>query len=303
MYFFIVFFFLLCIAFFIIHFYRRRWIIQKICNMNECEKLCLLHKLTKPFGFFYLPVQDIISSRSDAWQKDFGYCTLYDHTAPFFNMVFDCEPIYFDYNNQTWMIELWKGQYGINIGGEIGIYHADSVLSPDQYEQTTFYGVSDIELLPVSMKLNDRGKSLFSIHQYHWWLTGFCMGCYCEPEDLKMEVSIRFPNEKMLKCFTKSLKNLGYQPHDYCINCLRITFTFCQPHTRQPRHVHRFFARFSQWQNRILCKLYRWITQPFTCTTDRIIYLYYFFPVIFRHMLCLRKNYRQKYNRKDRLYS
>lgn len=267
--------------------------------MNDYEKLHLFHSLTKPFGFFYLPMQDIISSRSDAWQKDYGYCKLYDNTAPLFNMIFDCEPIYFDYNDQTWLIELWKGQYGINIGGEIGIYHADSILTPDQYEQAIFYGVSNLNFLPISMQLKDKETSLFSIQQYHWWLTGFCMGRYCEPEDLEMEISIRFPNEKMLQCFTKSLQNIGYQPCDFCINCLRIRFTFDKPHTRQPRNKHHYYIRFSQWQNKLLCKLYRWITQPFTCTIDRIIYLYYYLPVLFRHMLCLRKNYKPSHHKKD----
>ena len=42
--------------------------------------------------------------------------------APRFQMVFDALPVYFDYQKKTWLIEFWKGQYGINTGAEIGIY-------------------------------------------------------------------------------------------------------------------------------------------------------------------------------------
>lgn len=294
MYLFIGILFILCILFFIITFCHRACVLKKICCMNRCDKLNLLNQLVEPFGFCYLPAQDIITSRLDAWQKDFGYRSLYDKTAPHFHMIFDCEPVYFDYKGHTWLIEFWKGQYGINIGGEIGIYKADSLLTPDQYEQADFHGVSDPDFLPLSMKLKFKGTPLFSIRQLHWWLTGFRMGNYCEPENLIMDISMMFPNEEMLLSFTKSLKNLGYKADELCINCLMVSFPFSIPHTRQPRHTFRFHSRISQWMNQLLCKLYQYITRPFTCTMDRILYLYFFLPIAFRRMLCLRKNHKQK---------
>lgn len=300
MYLFIGILFACCILFFIIHFYRRKCIITKICCMNHCEKLDLLNRLAEPFGFCYLPAQDIMTSRLDAWQKDFGYRSLYDKTAPHFNMVFDCEPVYFDYKDHTWLIEFWKGQYGINIGGEIGIYYADSILTSDQYEQADFHGVSDSDFLPISMKLYFKGKQLFSIRQLHWWLTGFCMGNYCEPENLIMDISIAFPNEEMLQSFVKGLENLGYKTSELCMNCLRVSFSFSVPHTKQPRKVYRFQTQISQWGNRFLCKLYVYITKPFTCTIDRILYLYFFLPITFRRMLCFRKNHKQKFHKEYR---
>lgn len=301
MYLFIGILFALCILFFILHFYRKQSIIKKICCMNHCEKLDLLNKLADPFGFCYLPAQDIMTSKSDAWQKNFGYRSLYDKTAPHFNMVFDCEPVYFDYKEHTWLIEFWKGQYGINIGGEIGIYQADSLLTPDQYEQSDFHGVSNFDFLPISMKLNFKGKHLFSVRQLHWWLTGFRMGCYCEPENLVMDVSIVFPNEEMLQCFTENLEKLGYKIGEIRINCLMVSFSFSVPHTQQPRRTYRFYAKISQRENQILCKLYEFITRPFTCTMDRILYLYFFLPITFRHMLCLRKNHKQKFHKEYRI--
>ena len=73
-------------------------------------------------GFLYDPDQDIIYTRMDALQRGFGYAFGYDAAALGINAVLDCEPIFFDYDGRHWMIELWKGQYGLETGCEIGVY-------------------------------------------------------------------------------------------------------------------------------------------------------------------------------------
>ena len=138
--------FLACLGALILHF-RKKHIIRKICAMPACEKLRLLNHLLEPFGFQYDPGQDIFLSRIDAWQRDYGYCRLYDESAAHFNMVFDCEPVYFDYDGRTWLVEFWKGQYGINIGGEAGIYRADGIIPPGKRRETLFGSVPD-EIMP-----------------------------------------------------------------------------------------------------------------------------------------------------------
>lgn len=289
----------LCILFFIINFYRRTCIIKKICCMDYCKKLNLLNTLAKPFGFYYLPNQDIITSRLNPWQKKLGYRSAYDKSAPRFNMILDCEPIYFNYKGHTWLIEFWKGQYGISLGGEVGIYKADTLLLPDQYEQAQFYGVSNSDLLSVSMTLSNKGTPLFTVCQRHWWLTGFRIGSYCEPENLTMDVSITFPSEEMLHCFTKSLEQSGYKAWNLSIHCLKVSFSFSIPHMKQPRHLSRFHACISQWENQFFCKLYAYITKPFTCTLDRILYLYFFLPVAIRRIFRFPKKPKYKFLRKD----
>ena len=73
-------------------------------------------------GFLYDPDQDIIYSRMDAPQRNFGYAYGYDAATLGMNAILDCEPIFFDYDGKHWMIELWKGQYGMESGCEIGVY-------------------------------------------------------------------------------------------------------------------------------------------------------------------------------------
>lgn len=287
-------FFILCFSVFLLFYFRRKKIIQKINGMDTCQKIKSLNKIAEPLGFLYLPTQNILTSRIDAWQREFGYLTLYDQSASHYNMVFDCEPIYFNYRHHTWRIELWKGQYGINIGGEVGVYRADTILSPDQYDQAVFHSVPDNEMLPIYFKIYQKGGRLFAVKHRHWWLTGFRMGYYCEPEDLVMDVSISCPDYDMLSQLQESLLGSGYNQCDFMVCDLTLSFSFSIPHTRQPRNDHCLSVRFARWQNRLFCRIYQWITRPFSCTPDQLLYLYYFLPSAFRHMLCFRRNRKQK---------
>lgn len=266
--------------------------------MDLCEKVCLLNSLIAPFGFSYSHAQNIITSRVDAWQKDFGYCSLYDKGASHFNMVFDCEPVYFQYDNRTWLIEFWKGQYGINIGAEVGVYRADTVIPADKLQRTVFYGIPEQEMFPISMELSYRGESLFGVRQPHWWLTGFRMGSYCEPEELSLNVSLTFPDSCMLHAFVDSMIQLGYQKHCLTVCGLTVSFCFSIPKSSQPRRFFCIRARISQWKNRIFCRIYNRVTLPFACTLDQLLYLYAFLPYAFRHMLRFQKHRKQKLNKR-----
>ena len=84
---------------FVILFSRRKKkkILCRLACMNPCEKENLLNSLLGPLGFYYESRWDVISSRTDAWQKAFGYLDAYNRAAPYLSMVFDSYPIYFDY--------------------------------------------------------------------------------------------------------------------------------------------------------------------------------------------------------------
>lgn len=292
--------FIICLFFFCICHWRKKKNIRKICRMNSQEKISLLNELTEPFGFSYLPGEDILTTRVDAWQREFGYHALYDQSACRFHMIFDCEPIYFHYRNRTWMIEIWKGQYGVSAGAEIGIYYADTILSPEEYDKTLFHSISDPELLPVTMQVFYKGSSLFSVNACHWWLTGFRIGQYCEPENMTVKFSLTCPDSEMLMCLLESLYGCGYQKQELYICDHTVSFTFCMTHSRQPRRDHPCRTRLSRWQNRFFCRVYHRITRPFCCTSDQILYLYFFLPFAFRRMLHFRRNRRQKRRCKGR---
>lgn len=280
---------LLCIVFFFLNHRRKKCIIQKICRMDHCEKLRVLNDLAKPFGFTYICPEDIMSSTLDAWQRGFGYCALYDRSAPGFNMVYDCEPVYFSYENRTWLMEFWKGQYGINIGCEIGVYRADTIVPPEKRSAALFGSVPDAELLPLSMELFYRDQSLFAARERHWWLTGFRMGAFAKPEELTMNCSVTFPNHCMLQSFVEGMMETGYGRCELNICGLTVTFRFDRPRTGQPRAGRRLLTWWALQKNRLFCRVYRLMTRPFSRTQDKLLYLYYFLPAACRHMLRLRR--------------
>ncbi len=274
---------------FLLIYIRQKRIICSIRRMDNRSKAQQLNTLMQPFGFFFLPAQGLISSVWDPWQREFGYMALYDRSAPYFNMIFHCEPIYFDYNDRTWLIEFWKGQYGINTGCEIGIYHADSILSEDQYDRTLFHAADDDEMLPLSMKLFTDRQLLLSVGRVHWWLTAFLPGCFSRPQNLTMHISITFPNVQMLQNFVRAAARTGYRSQDIDIDGYTVSLLFAHPHIPQPRTFFAFYPRWVQWKNRVFCLLYRFFTQPFCCTDDRILYLCRSLSIAFRHMMRFRR--------------
>ena len=281
--------------------FRRKCIIKKISCMPIIDKMCLLNKLLAPFGFQYILSQDIFTSCLSAWQRDYGYHQIYDKKAPHFNIVFDCEPIYFDYNGCTWLLEFWKGQYGINTGAEIGIYKADRIISCQERDRTLFHTVEDCELPKFALTLIKNGDPCVYLERTHWWLTAFLMGDYSEPCELCVEYDITFPSAKMCDAFVNALLNAGYTSECISACCAAVSFTFSNPVTPQPASLRPLLCRFAQWKNRMFLRLYRWATRPFCLTLDRLLYLYEYMPFAFRHMICL-KNMKKKRHKRRALY-
>lgn len=288
MYLFFGIFFFLLLLFFFINFWRRKKIIKKVCAMSAVEKCSLINDILEPFGFSYLSSQDIFTSRMDAWQRQFGYCALYDETAYRFHLIFDFLPIYFDYNGRTWLIELWKGQYGINTGSEMGVYYADSILKESEYKTTLFKSVADDDMLEFSFNLFRKGMQISDVCARHWWLTAFSMERFSQPADLFMKASIVFPNQEMTSAFVQGLKNAGYHPEDICICYNRVSFSFSGTYKS-----YGFFrlirTKLAQGMNLFWCRAYLFVTRPFCLSLDRLLYLYYYLPLIFRKMLRIRK--------------
>ncbi len=285
---------------------KKKSVIQKVRRLSTLEKAQLLNTLAEPVGYSYDPYQDIFATRLDAPQKNFGYMHLYDLSAPYLNMVFDYETIYFDYNNRTWLLEFWKGQYGINSGCELGIYYADEVVSPDAYRTTYFHAVEPKDMLDISLWLNKRstltGKQHLSVspsrshipshtlfeqpsrlgrmRSRHWWLTIFKMGSFSKPQELFVNTSIRFKDYTMLSRFLDSFRKT--LPDTTCkVNGLTVYFTFYHS-VRKYSLFKKAVRRIALFYCKIYCKLFNYITRPFEQYGDRLLYLYYYLPFAVR---------------------
>lgn len=268
---------------------RKRAAIRKVCSMSPKEKCERLSTLLSPFGYCYDSRFDIISSRNDAWQREAGYTALFDRAAASLNMIFDYLPVYFNYQDRTWLIELWKGQYGINTGAEIGVYYADRILAPDELSTAHFKAVNDEDMLPLSFCLLRKEKLLAAISKRTWWLTAFCMGQFSQPSELCMKSTIQFQDREMLSSFLDALYETGIDKRCVRICGCELSLFFCGSQNRHYGCLARFIRGWAQFWNRIFCKIYLQITGVFCLTIDRLLYLYYLLPFVFRRMLTPRK--------------
>lgn len=273
--------------------WRREKCKRKVMRMSKKEKISLLNELTSPFGFVYEPGQDVFVSRVDAWQRKEGYEALFDNLASKFNMIIDSFPVYFDYRNRTWLIEFWKGQYGINTGAEVGVYHANRPIPKRQRKKVHYNAVSDEEMPLIGMCLKRKEKHLFSLKGYHWWLAAFRMGMFSQPKDLTLYASLTFSCCEAAQAFAGGLKEAGLAGHSR-IRGRRVTVAMdWTDHYRGMQKLHRAVV---QGFNHFYCGLYRAVTAPFKETADRMLFLYEQLPWCFRRMLRL-----HAYGRKVRI--
>lgn len=243
--------------------------------LTDREKQRKLNELLDPFGFAYDGRQDIFYSRTDSWQRRFGYGRIYDEAAALMNMIIDCEPIYFDYDERKWLIQFWKGQYGITTGGEAGVYYLPKgTLVQDVLERELIYRcVEDEDTLRIQTILWKNGKQLYHRRGYHWWLTGFVLGEYSRPKELEMDIEITLKDLVMRDAFLSGLYRAGYEKGEISFHENTVWIHFTKPHTRQPISRARWFSYFKQRENKRNCRLYRQATGDYANAYDKLLAL------------------------------
>lgn len=159
-------------------------------------------------GFDYDMNQDLFYSSLNCWQKAFGYNNLYDTLAPLGAMIFDNRAVYFNYGGVNWMLKLWKGQYGITSGAEVGMYK-QSILSSTHYK-----GVSEEDFVMMDLTLYRHGELYYKREpQMHWWLSGFILGDVTVPDNLRLETNVTFKDAEMAGAFLLAL-SMGEDTQD-----------------------------------------------------------------------------------------
>jgi hypothetical protein len=223
-------------------------------------------------GYSYDPKQDIFYSNMDAWQRDMGFCRLYDEASVPLGMIIDCEPIEFEYDGKRWLIEFWKGQYDLTTGGEIGIYTTKSsdINIPGIYNGPFYRSAGDEDVLSMSFSLKKKGKTLLTRQEKHWWLTGFKLGEFSEPSELTMDLSIILKDKTMCDAFVKGLTNTGYSKDEISINGNKVALRFDKPHTVQPITRTPEADLVIQIKNKLLCDKYQEITAGYDNFPDKI---------------------------------
>ncbi len=143
----------------------------------------------------------------DPWQRNFGYTEAFDTAAPFVSIYMDTMRAKFRYGNKDWMIQFWKGQYGLAfIGSEIGVYTKPVDREVDYYD-----AASNEEALYMSCTCYRNGEVIFT-REYgkYWWCTGFIPGQlekFSDRSELAVKCRITMKDSNMLLGFVNALKS------------------------------------------------------------------------------------------------
>ena len=214
-------------------------------------------------GYAYDFSQNIFYSVLYPWQRKYGYCSLYDESSAPLGMVIDCEPVRFDYDGKHWMIEFWKGQYGLTSGAEIGIYNTTEpdIDIPGVFNGTFYHCARDDDTLSMTYTLLRKDKVLFTRAGRHWWLTGFMLGMFSKPSALTMEASITFRDHDMQTAFLSALREIGYTQDEIRYSGNTVLVLFTKPHTAQPLTRRGFIGWAALRQDRNAVGRYRRLTK------------------------------------------
>ena len=248
-----------------------------------------LQQLLSDTGYTYDGRQNIFCSIMYPWQRKYGYCSLYDESSAPLGMVIDCEPVRFEYGGKKWMIELWKGQYGLTSGAEIGIYTTTGpdLDIPGVFNGTFYECAADEDTLSMTYTLLRKEKVLFSRAGRHWWLTGFMLGVFTKPSALTLEASITFKDSLMKTAFLDALREIGYTPNEVRHNGNTVLVLFSKPHSRQPLTRRGLIGWIALRQDRKAVGRYRRLTKGLYNMADILKQLKRKSPVLYELALNL----------------
>ena len=158
----------------------------------------------------------------------FGFEETYDNVSGAGAISYDTIRVKFNYNNKEWMMQYWKGQYGlVLIGAELGLYNRD----PGSTNSTYYNCVTDAEKLNMSVKVyrqdaDDQNKYNLLFQRSPtttWWLTGFTpgtlsAGSYVVNPDqtakLRAEYVINFQTAEQAQAFIGGLEKTTTIEHN-----------------------------------------------------------------------------------------
>lgn len=270
--------------------------------MPSYETLEVLDEILEPAGFAYDPVQHIFYSRRNGWQRKYGYCRAYDEAAAHFSMVFQCEPFYFYYDEKEWLLEFWKGQYGMATGCEAGFYFREkeplSELDGKGRNGAVFQAAEEKDFPLITLRLLKNEEELFQRSGRHWWLTGFILGEFSKPKQLVVEAKLVFKNPQMAQEAARAIRLAGYERDQVTLFGRRVYFLFKKPKTRQPFFQMKLFILFKQLRNYILCKQYRKFMGRGVPPMEKLLAFSKRHPKLFRKLLQIGGNRRWKAGRK-----
>ncbi len=167
------------------------------------------------YGYYY-------ANDKASWQRNFGFARVYDYVAPYVGMEYDYIRVFFTYDEEDFLVQLWKGQYGVTYGGEVGIYNRDE--DGQNSSPFTLYAAASEKYWPVmdmavyhQKEEGDRPDEYELLFRRpvdkYWWCTGFKLGTlrqYEPADELRIEVTITFRDAEMARLFADGIRDCGF---------------------------------------------------------------------------------------------
>lgn len=171
-------------------------------------------------GFEFSYAELLLYAQTNVWMRDFGFTFLYDlfcYTTPFF--FYNTRRIKFDYDGLEWMVQIWKGNYLISNGAEVGIYNRQPGSIGTYYDCA-----NDEQMMNMSMKLYHGDDLILERpEQLHWWLTGFKISDTLYPAKyLTLDFTIEMPDEEMRDAFCEAIDTHYRKDMSYTVDGLKV---------------------------------------------------------------------------------
>lgn len=179
----------------------------------DFAKLNLASYKYDPDGNFYY------TDDKECWQKNFGFNEVYDNFAPLTMMYYDTVRTTFEYGGKEWLIQLWKGQYGMYfVGGEIGIYTRNPGSGGSHY---VCADKSDWLYMETAFMWDEyetgEYRAVFNRdYDKYWWATGFVVGfpngsLRKTLTEFRLVTHITFKDTQMADAFCTAFEKNGFR--------------------------------------------------------------------------------------------
>ncbi len=178
-------------------------------------------------GYQYNTNGNFYYTSSDPWQRALGYTEAFDVAAGLVTIYMDTMRCKFDYKDQNWMIQFWKGQYGlVFVGHEIGVYTKPKTRTAEYYD-----AASNEDALYMELTGYRDGEEIYHRdYGKYWWCTGFVPGTLdnlMDRSELSLKCRITMKDYDMLLGFCDALKSNGMVlGEDYATDGLDVLVTW-----------------------------------------------------------------------------
>ncbi len=156
----------------------------------------------------------------ECWQKNFGFNEVYDTFAPLTIMYYDTVRTTFEYGGKEWLVQTWKGQYGMAfVGGEVGIYTRNPNLNIGSH----FVCADKSDWLNMEMACmwdeyeTGEYRAVFNRdYDKYWWATGFVVGfpngsLRKTLSEFRLVTHITFKDTEMADAFCEAFEKNGFK--------------------------------------------------------------------------------------------